>query len=87
MVSRYDENKNGVLEENEWKRMSGYHHQADTNGDKVITRDELVDRLAAFERYCDQHGDLSDLLAWANHPNRAGHELVARELLRWFPIA
>jgi len=30
-------------------------------------------------------GDLSDLLSWTNHPNRIGHELVARELLRWFP--
>lgn len=47
----------------------------------------LVDSLAAFERYCVQTGDLSDLLAWSNHPNRAGHELVARELLRWFPMA
>ena len=46
----------------------------------------LVDSLAAFERYCASGGDLSDLLAWSNHPNRAGHELVARELLRWFPI-
>jgi lysophospholipase L1-like esterase len=47
----------------------------------------LVDSLAAFERYLADGGDLSDLLAWSNHPNRAGHELVARELLRWFPIA
>ena len=47
----------------------------------------LVDSLAAFERYRVGGGDLSDLLAWSNHPNRTGHELVARELLRWFPIA
>jgi lysophospholipase L1-like esterase len=47
----------------------------------------LVDSMAAFERYCEEGGDLSDLLAWSNHPNRAGHELVARELLRWFPVA
>ena len=43
----------------------------------------LVDSLAAFEQY-QQTGDLSDLLSWANHPNRNGHQLVARELLRWF---
>jgi len=42
----------------------------------------LVDSLAAFSQY---PGDLSDLLSWPNHPNRAGHDLVARELLRWFP--
>ena len=48
----------------------------------------LVDSLAAFERWLGEHagGDLSDLLSWGNHPNRAGHEIVARELLRWFPI-
>ena len=43
----------------------------------------LSDSLAAFDEY-QQQGDLSDLLAWTNHPNRAGHELVARDLLRWF---
>jgi lysophospholipase L1-like esterase len=44
----------------------------------------LVDSLAAF---AGQPGDLVDLLSWSNHPNRAGHELVARELSRWFPPA
>ena len=39
------------------------------------------------QRWLAEGGDLSDLLSWSNHPNRAGHELVARELLRWFPIA
>lgn len=29
--------------------------------------------------------DLADILAWSNHPNRTGHDLVTRELLRWFP--
>jgi hypothetical protein len=29
---------------------------------------------------------LDDLLAQNNHPNRAGHEIVARELLAWFPL-
>lgn len=47
----------------------------------------LVDCLAAFERYRDEAGDLTDLLSWSNHPNRRGHELVVRELLRWFPAA
>lgn len=47
----------------------------------------LVDSLAAFERYQQQAGHISDLLSWSNHPNRSGHEIVARELLRWFPAA
>lgn len=45
----------------------------------------LADSLAAFAEYA-RTGDLGDLLSWLNHPNRQGHELVARELLRWFPI-
>lgn len=45
----------------------------------------LVDSLAAADTYIAAGGDLVDLLSWSNHPNRAGHELVARALLRWFP--
>ena len=44
----------------------------------------LVDSLAACMEAVTP-GDLSDILSWNNHPNRTGHELVARELLRWFP--
>jgi acyl-CoA thioesterase I len=46
----------------------------------------LVDSFAAFESYVGAGGDPTDLLSWSNHPNRQGHELVARELLRWFAI-
>ncbi len=45
----------------------------------------LVDSLDAFARTVAAGADLDDLLSWYNHPNRAGHELVARELLRFFP--
>jgi acyl-CoA thioesterase-1 len=47
----------------------------------------LVDSLAAFEQYQRQPADLTDLLAWRNHPNKYGHAIVVREILRWFPIA
>ncbi len=47
----------------------------------------LVDSLRAFLAYLQSSGDLTDLLSWPNHPNRKGHELVATELLRYFPIA
>ncbi len=46
----------------------------------------LADSLAAFRAHAETD-DLADLLAWSNHPNRAGHELVTKELLRWFPAA
>lgn len=45
----------------------------------------LADSSHAWQAYVGAGGDLSDLLSWSNHPNRTGHELVARELLRWFP--
>jgi hypothetical protein len=46
----------------------------------------LADSFAAFQEYA-KSGNLSDLLSWSNHPNRRGHALVTRELLRWFPAA
>jgi len=45
----------------------------------------IADSLKAFDVYC-RTGHLSDLLSWRNHPGRAGHDLVARELMRWFPM-
>ncbi len=47
----------------------------------------LVDSLQAFAHYQQSGGELTDLLSWPNHPNRAGHALVAAELLRFFPVA
>ena len=45
----------------------------------------LVDSLAQFENYARNGGQLSDLMAQSNHPNRKGHELVAAQLLNSFP--
>ncbi len=46
----------------------------------------LVDSLSLFNRYIKEGGRLDDLISHINHPNRKGHELVANELLRWFPL-
>ncbi len=48
LMTRYDRNDNGVLDESEWKTMSRYHQGADANGDGRITTDELADRLAQY---------------------------------------
>jgi len=45
----------------------------------------LVDSLAAFKSEVQSGRPLQELLSQSNHPNRQGHELVARELLKWFP--
>ncbi len=42
----------------------------------------LVDSFAVFS----QQPNLENILSWTNHPNQAGHLLVAQELLRWLPI-
>lgn len=45
----------------------------------------LVDSLALFKEYLKKNGKLEDVMAQVNHPNRRGHDLVAAELLKWFP--
>jgi lysophospholipase L1-like esterase len=45
----------------------------------------LVDSLVAFKSAISHGTKLSDLMAQSNHPNEKGHEIVARELDRWFP--
>ena len=41
----------------------------------------LVDPLKSFVNY---QGRLNDLMSQGNHPNRKGHDLVVKELLKWF---
>jgi acyl-CoA thioesterase-1 len=45
----------------------------------------LVDSLACFENAIRDGEPLESLMSQSNHPNRRGHDLVAAELLRWFP--
>lgn len=44
----------------------------------------LVDSLTAFRAEVDGGTKLADLLSQANHPNRRGHELIAKLLAEWF---
>lgn len=45
----------------------------------------LADSDASFTRYYEQGGHLVDLLSHVNHPNRKGHQIVAEQILRYFP--
>jgi acyl-CoA thioesterase I len=45
----------------------------------------LVDSLEAFKQFIKAGGKIGEVMSQVNHPNRAGHELIAGELLRWFP--
>lgn len=46
----------------------------------------LADSSAAWLAHARAHGGWHELLSQINHPSRLGHDLVARELLRWFPV-
>jgi lysophospholipase L1-like esterase len=45
----------------------------------------LVDSLAKFKAALVAGTPLTNLMAQVNHPNAAGHQLVAEELVKWFP--
>jgi acyl-CoA thioesterase-1 len=45
----------------------------------------LGDSFEAFRTKLKAGVSLPDLMSQRNHPNRQGHELVATELLQWFP--
>lgn len=46
----------------------------------------LVDSYAAFQAELAKGTPLPSLMSQVNHPNRAGHDLVVRELMKWFPL-
>ena len=45
LMSRYDRNRNGQLERDEWRRISGSPEKSDANNDGIVTRDELIARV------------------------------------------
>jgi acyl-CoA thioesterase I len=44
----------------------------------------LVESTRAFQEQVEKGAKIEDLMSHVNHPNRRGHELVAKELMRWF---
>ncbi len=59
-----------------------YAHAQQIRDLAVEYRVGLVDSFAVF----NQQPNVENLLSWTNHPNEAGHWLVAQELLRFFAI-
>ncbi len=47
----------------------------------------LVDSLSQFKAALASGAPLTNLMAQVNHPNTAGHQLVAEQLVKWFPPA
>jgi Ca2+-binding EF-hand superfamily protein len=48
LLKQYDVNKNGVLEKDEWSKMRGDPKAGDSNGDGVLTLDELTAKLSSY---------------------------------------
>ena len=48
LIKQHDQNKNGVLEKDEWRDLKSEHRAADANSDGVITVDELALKLQAY---------------------------------------
>jgi lysophospholipase L1-like esterase len=46
----------------------------------------LVDSYQAFTNHIESGGYAGELMSVAHHPNDLGHELVARELMRWIQV-
>ncbi|MDQ8183133.1 sulfatase-like hydrolase/transferase [Pelagicoccus sp. SDUM812005] len=45
----------------------------------------LVDSYQSFLDHLEEHGTIKPIMAQSNHPNRLGHQLVLKELAKWFP--
>jgi acyl-CoA thioesterase I len=45
----------------------------------------LADSTKAFQEQIEKGTKLEGLMSQVNHPNRRGHDLVVKELMKWFP--
>lgn len=50
LVEKYDADGDGVLQQEEWSRMSGTPRLADLDGDGIVTVEELAERIASYSR-------------------------------------
>ena len=45
----------------------------------------LADSTKAFQEETKKGREVKELMSGVNHPNRQGHDLVVKELMKWFP--
>lgn len=65
-----------------WRALCEHAQQVRLLADRFDTG--LADSFAAFESAVKTPLDLANLLSHVNHPSCAGHELVAREIAKYF---
>jgi acyl-CoA thioesterase-1 len=44
----------------------------------------LADSFSSFQAIARSTGSVKDYMSHVNHPNQKGHEMIAKELLKWF---
>ncbi len=56
---------------------------------RLLAENYEVGLVDSFETICNSvaASDINEFLSWSNHPNKMGHEIVAKEILKWFPVA
>lgn len=81
LTPTWDNSVNDDSMADEWKRLQDHAEQIRSLASEY--RVGLADSFAAFERYSETT-HLSELLSWSNHPNKKGHKLVVKELMKWF---
>jgi Ca2+-binding EF-hand superfamily protein len=79
MFRMYDENKDGTLQKSEWSRMRTDHSAADKNGDGLITKDELTERLVSLSRSSGSGG--------ANSGGSGSKTAGVKKSYRFLPVA
>ena len=88
LLKQYDKNENGVLEEDEWRRMHRSHWSADSNGDKRITVEELTGWLEKYSRTDSRWGSRSrgssDSGKRTSYRPLTPHERLPKHLPEWF---
>mgnify|MGYP001225579031 FL=1 len=82
MTPTWDNSVNDEARARDWRELIAHAEQIRRLAGEFGTA--LCDSFSAFEEYVSGGGKAEDLLSWSNHPNRAGHERVARKLLEWF---
>jgi Ca2+-binding EF-hand superfamily protein len=71
MLNQYDQNKNGVLEREEWSKMRNEPEKGDKDGDGKITLDELTERLGGW-RAQRASGDSASNSSTTSGPGASG---------------
>lgn len=70
------------VQDESWKLLEQHAEQVRALADRYNVG--LADSFEAFRKQVSEQTDLPQYLSHVNHPTRAGHELVAREIAKYF---